>query len=413
MGAVAQRPGPPEQMTGTDRILIAGAGPVGLSAAACLASRGVPVTVLEAEPALPENLRASTFHPPTLDLLAPFGATERLIAQGLIAPKFQYRDRETGLLAEFDFGVLSDATQHPFRVQCEQFKLNHALIDWLRRQDNVDVLFGHGLSGLEQRDDGVAAHVETASGPRILTGRWLIGAEGANSVARETLDIAFEGFTWDERFLVVSTPYPFEQAMPDLSLVNYFADPQEWFFLLKVPGLWRVMFPTRPEESEAEIFDPDRIEARMQRVHPRDERYEVAHTTLYRVHQRVAERYRAGRVFLAGDAAHINNPLGGMGMNGGIHDAFNLSEKLAAVWHGEADEALLDLYERQRRKVALDYVNTHTIRNKRNLEARSPEERQVFREFLAEVTGDPQRTYDYLLRVSMIASLREAAAITA
>lgn len=398
-------------MTGPDRVLIAGAGPVGLSAAARLVQSGVPVTVLEAEPALPENLRASTFHPPTLDMLAPFGATDELIRQGLKAPSFQYRDRATGLLASFDFGILADATEHPFRVQCEQFKLNQALLAWLCQQDGFEIYFGHALSIVEQDGHGVTATVTVDGRSERLTGAWLIGAEGANSVARQVLEIPFDGFTWDERFLVVSTPFPFELAIPDLSLVNYFADPEEWFFLLKVPGLWRVMFPTRPEESEAEIFDPARIEARMQRTLANAQPFEVAHTTLYRVHQRVAERYRQGRVFLAGDAAHINNPLGGMGMNGGIHDAFNLAEKLAAVWHGVADETLLDLYEKQRRQVALDYVNTHTIRNKRNLEAKSPEDQQAFRDFLAEVSGDPQRTYDYLLRVSMIASLREAAAI--
>jgi 3-(3-hydroxy-phenyl)propionate hydroxylase len=295
---------------------------------------------------------------------------------------------------------------------CEQFKLNHLLHDWMAAQGGADVRFGHAITGVRQDDGGVTAIVDTPGGEEEFQGRWLIGAEGANSVMRQALDIPFEGFTWDERFLVVSTPYPFEEAMADLTLVNYFADPEQWFFLLKVPGLWRALFPTRAEETEEEIFDPARIEARMQWVHAKSEPYEHRHTTLYRVHQRVAEQYRKGRVFLAGDAAHINNPLGGMGMNGGIHDAFNLAEKMAAVWHGEADEGHLDLYEAQRRPIALDYVNNQTIRNKQNLEASTPEAQQTFRDFLAEVSSDPRKTRDYLLRTSMIASLREAAKIT-
>ncbi len=395
-----------------DRVLIAGAGPVGLSAAACLTQAGIPVTVFEAEDALPENLRASTFHPPTLDMLAPFGATQGLIDQGLIAPKFQFRDRANGCLVEFDFAILKDDTAHPFRVQCEQFKLNFLLHDWLLAQGGADIRFGHALTGVRQDDDGVTAEVQTPDGAEEISGRWLIGAEGANSVVRQTLEIPFEGFTWDERFLVVSTPYAFEEAMPDLTLVNYFADPEQWFFLLKVPGLWRAMFPTRPEETEDEIFDPERIEARMQWAHATAETYERTHTTLYRVHQRVAERYRMGRVFIAGDAAHINNPLGGMGMNGGIHDAFNLAGKMAAVWHGETGDTLLDLYEKQRRPIALDYVNSQTIRNKQNLEANTPETQQAFRDFLAEVSADQQKTHDYLLRTAMIASLRAAEKIT-
>ncbi|MFP6695989.1 MAG: NAD(P)/FAD-dependent oxidoreductase [Alphaproteobacteria bacterium] len=396
-----------------DRILIAGAGPVGLSAAAYLTRAGIPVTIFEAEAQLPENLRASTFHPPTLDMLAPYGATKSLIDQGLVAPKFQFRGRDEGCLAEFDFSLLRDETAHPFRVQCEQFKLNHLLHAWLLAQGGAEIHFNHAITGLRQDDDGVTAEVMTPDGEESFDGRWLIGAEGANSVVRQALDIPFEGFTWDERFLVVSTPFDFATAMPDLTHVNYFADPAQWFFLLKVPGLWRTMFPTKASETEAEIFDPDRIEARMQWAHAKPGTYEHCHTTLYRVHQRVAKHYRRGRAFIAGDAAHINNPLGGMGMNGGIHDAFNLAEKLTAVWHGERPESHLALYEAQRRPIALDYVNTHTIRNKQNLEASTPEGQRAFRDFLAEVSADPNKTRDYLRRTAMIASLAEAARITA
>jgi len=391
-------------------VIIAGAGPVGLSAAAYLIKQGIPVKVFESEPKLPENLRASTFHPPTLDMLAAFGASQGLIEQGLIAPKFQFRDR-AGCLAEFDFGILAGDTDYPFRVQCEQFKLNHLLYNWLQEMGGADVHFNHAITDVRQYDDKVTAFVDTPGGEKLVAGRWLIGAEGANSVVRQTLDIPFEGFTWDERFLVVSTPFSFELVIPDLSLVNYFADPQQWFFLLKVPGMWRVMFPTQPEESEDEIFDPATIERRMQWVHGMPEKYQHRHITLYRVHQRVAKNYRKGRVFIAGDAAHINNPLGGMGMNGGIHDSLNLAEKISAVWHGEKPETYLALYEAQRRPIALDYVNTHTIRNKQNLEAKTPEDRKAFRDFLTNVASDRDKTREYLLRTSMITSLREASEI--
>ena len=396
-----------------DRVLIAGAGPVGLSAAAYLTKAGIPVTLFEAEARLPENLRASTFHPPTLDMLAPFGASQSLIDQGLKAPKFQFRGRTEGCLAEFDFGLLADETDHPLRVQCEQYKLNHALHDWLKGNGGADVRFGHAISAVSQDDDGVTATVETPDGRAVFTGRWLIGAEGSNSVVRQALDIPFEGFTWDERFLVVTTPYAFEDAIPGMTLVNYFADPKQWFFLLKVPGLWRALFPIQASETEDEIFDPERIEARMQWAHGKPSTYEYDHTTLYRVHQRVAKHYARGRAFIAGDAAHINNPLGGMGMNGGIHDAFNLAQKMAAVWHGREPESHLALYEAQRRPIALDYVNTHTIRNKQNLEASTPEAQAAFRAMLAEVSADREKSRAYLRRTAMIASLAEAANITA
>lgn len=388
------------------RVLIAGAGPVGLCAAACLSAEGIPVTVFEAEAKLPRNLRASTFHPPTLDMLASFGAADHLINEGIKAPTFQFRDRIVGKLAEFDFGTLNDVSDHPFRVQCEQYKLNLYLADWLRSSGSAEINFDHRLIDFEQNADGVTATLSTSKGEKKVAGSWLIGAEGANSVVRQVLGIPFEGFTWDERFLVVSTPFDFGSVIRDLSLVNYYADPQEWFFLLKVPGLWRAMFPIDRAETDTEISDRGRINDRLQRIFSNSVPYSIKHTTLYRVHQRVAQRYRCGRIFIAGDAAHVNNPLGGMGMNGGIHDAFNLASKLAGVAKSELPISVVDLYEAERRSVALEYVNIHTIRNKQNLEARTTEEQKAFRSFLKHVSENPKETRKYLLRVSMISSLK-------
>jgi 3-(3-hydroxy-phenyl)propionate hydroxylase len=167
------------------------------------------------------------------------------------------------------------------------------------------------------------------------------------------------------------------------------------------------MFPTRPQESEADILSDATIERRLQRVHAKTGRYEITHRTLYSVHQRVAEAYGRGRVFLAGDAAHLNNPLGGMGMNGGIHDAFNLAGKLAAVIRGEKPRAELERYERQRRPVALEYVNTITIANKRNLEMRDAEEQRRWRAELSRAMADRAAERELMLRISMIASLRK------
>jgi 3-(3-hydroxy-phenyl)propionate hydroxylase len=379
-------------------VLIAGAGPVGLAAANVLADAGIGVTVLEAEPRLPENLRASTFQPPTLDLLARFGATQKLIDLGRVAPKVQYRDR-AGWVAELDFGVLSGDSQHPFRVQCEQYKLNQVLAARLS-----GLRFGAEVTGVEQDEKSVTVTLE---GGETLRADWLIGADGGKSRVREAVGVKLEGFTWPERFLVASTPFDFAQVIPNLADVSYFADPEEWYFLLRVRDVWRAMFPTRAEENEADIVSDASIERRLQRVHPKAGRYELAHRTLYSVHQRVAETYRKGRVFLAGDAAHLNNPLGGMGMNGGIHDAFNLATKLVGVIKGDLNESELDRYERQRRPVALEYVNRITIANKRHLEMRDADEQRRWREELAHAMSDREAMREYMLRISMIASLRK------
>ena len=384
-------------------VVVVGAGPVGLSVAAILAEADLSVVVLEAEADLPTNLRASTFHPPTLDMLDRFGATEKLIAQGLIAPTLQYWSRSEGLLGAFDFGEIGDVTRHPYRLQCEQYKLNIALKEYLVERPSAEIRFGAAAASVVQSED--RASVILADGGRTVSGRYVVGADGARSAVRAALDIPFEGFTWPEAFLVVSTPFPFEDHIDGLSWVSYFADPEEWFFLLRAPDLWRAMFPVAGDISEAQAFETEGVQRRLQRVLPREGSYEVAHTTLYRVHQRIAAQYGRGRAFIAGDAAHINNPLGGMGMNGGVHDAFNLGEKLVAVLKGSAPVTCLDAYERERRPVALEYVNEITIRNKRNLETADPAEQAAFRQTLQAAEADPAKRRAFLLRASMLASL--------
>jgi 3-(3-hydroxy-phenyl)propionate hydroxylase len=397
-------------MTADKRVLIAGAGPVGLVAAAALARRNVPVTVLEALASLSEESRASTFHPSTLDFLDELGFAGDLIAQGLRAPGLQYRSRRDGVLARFDFGLIHDITRHPYRLQAEQFKLTRIIHAKLSGDPNYQIEFDQRVCGVTQHADEVTVRVQSPDGAVAeRSGRWLIAADGARSEVRSALAMEFEGFTWPERFLVVSTPFDFYSIIPELDPVTYVADPQQWHFLLRIPGAWRLMFPIAPEISDAAALTGPFAQARLATVVPGRSNYEISHTTLYRVHQRVAKSFRKGRVFLAGDAAHINNPLGGMGMNGGIHDALNLTERLARVWHGEAAEADLDRYDAQRRGITLEYVQTHSVANKRNLEAREPAEQDRFRDEMRALASDPRRAHAYLERVSMIASLKRAA----
>jgi 3-(3-hydroxy-phenyl)propionate hydroxylase len=392
-----------------ERVFVAGAGPVGLVAAADLARRGVPVTVFEASPSLSEESRASTFHPSTLDMLEAQGVAGELIAQGLVAPTIQYRAKRDGAIATFDFAAIADLTRHPYRLQAEQFKLTRIIAAKLAGHANVSIEFGKRVAGVTQDAGSVTVALEDADGRgEQRCARWLIGADGASSRVRRALDIEFEGFTWPERFLVVSTPFDFAAVIEDLASVTYVADPMQWHFLLRIPQMWRVMFPILPDVSDEDATSRDFAQAALAGVVPGVTRHEIVHLTLYRVHQRVAATFRAGRVFLAGDAAHVNNPLGGMGMNGGIHDALNLTERLARVWRNDGPEDL-DRYDRQRRGVTLEYVQQHTIRNKRNLEARDPAEQARFRDDMRRIAADRDLTRDYLTRVSMIASLARAA----
>ena len=380
-------------------VLIAGAGPVGLVSALVLATAGVKVTVFERALSAPEDLRASTFHPPTLDMLARFGISDDLLPQGLVARYTQQRDRQEGLM------------QHPYRLQCEQWKLNKLLLDRLAKFPHAKVLLGAELQSVEQSASSVEVKVNMAGDVQSFKGDYLIGADGAWSSARQALNVEFEGFTYPERFLVVSTAFEFANHFPKLSYVNYVSDPQEWCVLLRVPTLWRVLFPTHPAESDEAVLTDESIQSRLQNLLSQDQPYKKVHRTLYKVHQRVAKEFRRGRVLLACDAAHINNPLGGMGMNGGVHDAFNLADKLVDILVNGADEALLDRYERQRRAVAIEHINANTARNKKNIEERNPEARRKTHNELRAIAANPDAAKNYLRKTSMIDALERAEAI--
>ena len=388
-------------------VIIAGAGPAGCALALYLAQQGASVLLLEAQHALPMDLRASTFHPPSLDMLATLGVTQRLIEIGLVTPHYQYRDRRTGERAVFDMSLLAGETDYPFRLQCEQYKMTRIVCAMLTDYPNAKVRFNHRALRAENCGDHAELTVSAPDGERQLKARYIIGADGASSAVRKSLGIEFSGFTYPELFLVVSSPFPFEDVLPGLSNVNYVSDPDEWCVILRTPEIWRVLLPTQPGDSTDKLLSDEFVYARLQHLTSRPGPFDVRHRTLYNVHQRVANTYRVDRVLLVGDAAHINNPLGGMGMNGGLHDAFNLGEKLVKVLRGDAGDELLDRYDRQRRTIALDFVQQHTIHNKQLMEERDPQQQQRRQAEFTRTANNPALAKAFLLKNSMIQSLRE------
>ncbi|MFZ0066165.1 MAG: FAD-dependent monooxygenase [Pseudolabrys sp.] len=399
------------------RVLIAGGGPVGLLSALLLGRQGLPVRLFDVNESPQADPRAATTHPATLDLLAEDSLADDMARVGLVAPIFQFWDRPSGeKIAEFDHAVLQHDTHHPFVVQCEQFKTAKLILERVRKLRNVEVLFGHEVLDVTQTDGSINVDVRGPEGIKTHAGAYLIGADGGRSVVRKQSDIAFDGFTWPERFIVLTTPFDFEAAR-GLCFRSYFADPDEWCNCFKVsadgsPGLWRTVFPANPGLSEGELMSDAAVQERMQKFFPAPRPYDIVHRNLYVTHQRVAATFRKGRVLLAGDSAHVNNPIGGMGLNGGIQDAANLADKLAPVLLAGAPDALLDLYSLQRRTVATEYVQEQSITNKKRLEARDPEMRRRNHDELREIASDPSRARQFLLRTSMIASQRRVAAMT-
>lgn len=393
--------------------IVVGAGPVGACMGLALARRGFRVTLIEQAPHLSADPRAATLQPPTLDMLHALGVGGEILSRGLMAPEFQFRDRASDeIVASFDYGWLAGETAFPFAVQCEQFKVADTLIEALRAEPAANVRLGTQLVAFSQTESGVSATVAHESGTEHLSADYLIGCDGGRSLVRKTLGIDFEGFTYPERFLVLTTPHDFQQR--GFAIRNYVLDPSQWCALFKVPdsgppGLWRCVFPTASAEdaSDAACLSDDYVAAQIAGLDPGLGIVNLVHRNLYAVNQRVAARFRSGRVFLAGDSAHVNNPLGGLGMNSGIHDAMNLADKLDQARHDQARaDALFDAYDAERRSLAHDYVQAQTIQNKKRLEARTPEAREAALAELRASVADPARHKAWVMRASLIEGLR-------
>ena len=389
------------------QVIIVGAGPVGLVTANLLVDAGISVLLVDASEGLPRDLRASTFHPPTLDMLERFGVVGPMIEQGLICPTWQFRDRNDGVVANFELARLSPDTNHPYRLQCEQWRLGELLYARLKESPLAIIWLGTKALAARQTADSVELEVRMPDGAsETIRGTVLVGADGIGSVVRQTVGAAFDGITIPELYLTISTTYDFRKAMPDLSNISYLSDPKEWFVLIRTAAVWRALFPVDASLDDRDVTSPERGERLLQGAVPRSAPYEVMHRTAYRVHERVASTYVNGRMVIAGDAAHVNNPLGGMGLNGGIHDAFNLAGKLIEVTRGASVDTL-ERYSRQRRKVALDVVQQTALRNRSILNTREPAARQAYYDELRRIVDDPQQHRDYVMRTSMIQSLRD------
>jgi 3-(3-hydroxy-phenyl)propionate hydroxylase len=381
-------------------VVVVGAGPVGMTAAASLARRGVPVVVVEADPEPRPDWRASTFHAATLELLEDIDITDRMHDEGLVVPRYQYRDRREGLVAEFDLTLLADETKYPYRLQINQQRLVRFLYERLRGE--ADLRFGTRFVAAEQDDGGVEVTVETADGPYTLRGSHLIGADGAGSTVRKAMGVAFEGHTYAERFLIVSTPVDISERLPGIAEVNYVSDPEEWLFILHTPESWRVLWPVPPQVPQEEATRPEVMQATLQALAPLPGGYPIIDHQIYSVHQRVAATFRRGNMFLVGDAAHINSPIGGVGLNSGIHDAMDLTRRLA---RGGSDPEL-DTFAEYRRRVAMEYVRADTDRNTRQIAERDEATRRRNHDELRATAADPDRARAYLRRVSLLESVR-------
>jgi 3-(3-hydroxy-phenyl)propionate hydroxylase len=390
-------------------VVVVGAGPVGVVAAIAAAQKGFKVTLLDSAKEVDHNPRAATTHPSTLEFIDQVGLIDEFIEQGLVARYFQFWDRDTkSRVAQFDHDLLKDETKFPFVVQTEQHKLVLMGLKRLATFPDVTYQFGITVTNLQQSPDHVILTTEQDGEMGQITADYVIGSDGGKSTIRKLLHIEFEGYTWPERFIVLTSIHDFEKSM-GCCYRNYFAGSNEWANLFKVTGddykgRWRAVFPARTDESDEEALSDASAQKRIVELEDACSLESILHRNIYNVHQRVAQKFRVGRVMLAGDSSHLNNPIGGLGLNCGIHDAMELVASLEDIRNG-ADDKRLELYEKRRKTLNVQFIQEQTIANKKRLEEKDPLARQQRLDELRKIEADHQLQKQFLMKSSLLLSV--------
>lgn len=390
-------------------VVVVGAGPVGVVAAIAAAQKGFKVTLLDSAKEVDHNPRAATTHPSTLEFIDQVGLIDEFIEQGLVARYFQFWDRDTkSRVAQFDHDLLKDETKFPFVVQTEQHKLVLMGLKRLATFPDVTYQFGITVTNLQQSPDHVILTTEQDGEMGQITADYVIGSDGGKSTIRKLLHIEFEGYTWPERFIVLTSIHDFEKSM-GCCYRNYFAGSNEWANLFKVTGddykgRWRAVFPARTDESDEEALSDASAQKRIVELEDACSLESIVHRNIYNVHQRVAQKFRVGRVMLAGDSSHLNNPIGGLGLNCGIHDAMELVASLEDIRNG-ADDTRLELYEKRRKTLNVQFIQEQTIANKKRLEEKDPLARQQRLDELRKIEADHQLQKQFLMKSSLLLSV--------
>lgn len=342
-------------------ITIVGAGPVGLTLAVCLVKKGIQVTVLEKEKSLTKIPKASTIHPASLKIYDELGLLDEIKKHGLIAERFQYWNRKNNeIIAQFDLSLLKDETDYPYRIQCEQHHLTSICYEYLKDSNLATIKFGHEVTGVHHYEGFVEYEVIVNGEFKTEQCDYLVACDGASSPVRKSLNISFDGFTYEDPYQLIVMDYDLSKTYENLAPVSYFFDLDEWVAVIQsVGGLWKILIPYRNETEDHEEY----IYRRAENFTKQKEPFNIVHHAKYRAHQRVAETFVKGRVILIGDAAHINTPLGGMGMNSGIHDAYYLAEVFNDHLNRSEIDSELAEFNRKRQYIIKEFVQKHTTEN--------------------------------------------------
>lgn len=330
---------------------VVGAGPVGLITALGLARYGVPVVVFEEDDRLSLDTKAGTVLTRTLEVLHRYDALNGVLQAALRFDEIGELDRATNVQTRsVRTGLLTEDTRFPFVINIPQHELEPVLRDRLEEIAPKSLHMRHRLLDFTQHPDRVDLRLDTPDGERKVPVRYLLACDGGRSTVRDKLGATVEGTTLDERYMLIDLKVDLDITNPrDYPYLAYFGDPTEWMILVRQPHCWRFLYPLPPGRSEP---SQEELAAKARRFIGDVRDVEVLGTNIYTVHQRVANRWRDGRVFLMGDAAHLITPMWALGLNTGVLDASNLPWRLAWVLRGWAEPSLLDGYETEQAPVA-------------------------------------------------------------
>ncbi|MFJ9542774.1 FAD-dependent oxidoreductase [Streptomyces sp. NPDC101225] len=378
------------------RVVVTGAGPVGLLAALGLAQAGVDVTVWEARPRIAPLPYDMVYDSSVLPGFEQLGVLGELRREGVAARSLSFRVPCTGESIVLGLDALTGAVEYPYNLHVPPHVLTRVVADRLSALPHARIEWGTRLTGLEQDAHGVTLVSDSPDGTRTLRSQWLVGADGAHSQVRRSLGMGFPGMTWPNRF--VAAGLRVDLATLGFSPESCQIDPEHGALvgLVDPTGLWRYIYAESrmlPEESLV-----DRMPAALKAGLPDGIDQTVESWSAFRVHERAAERLRAGRVILAGDAAHVTNPTRALGMACGVFDAFTLARALAPVVRGEADENALDRWAEDRLRAFRETASPLSSETMRflfhtNDEARLHSGIECYRRMAA----DPGLCRDYLL----------------
>ncbi len=353
-------------------VAIVGGGPVGLCTALHFSRLRIPFVVFEEDEGLSTDPKAGTVTPRTLEIFAQVGVIDDILAAGLRFDVVDFVERRKDeVLMQMLMNELDSDTSYPFVLNLPQSDTEQVLYEHLERANPGAVRFNRRVTALDQDEDGCRLTIDGPDGTESLEASYVVACDGGRSPIRKMLDIEHKGKTYPEKFALIDIEADLdsgEDRRP--TYLSYVFDPDEWLIIVRQPNLWRVLWPIDADAPEPQVEDEE--VHRKLRLAVGDREIKILSAISYKVHHRVAQGWRSGRTFLAGDAAHLITPIGGLGLNTGIQDANNLPWKIAWVMTGRAGPELLDTYEKERRPIAEFIASGLADRNRTMMQMKNP-----------------------------------------